>query len=68
MAKLTVSKKVAKALDNQISRIFYAHCEGITIPVLDIPKIFAAGRAAAAAGTDLTAAVLAAVETVRVKA
>lgn len=61
-----MTKREAKTLDKQIERIYYANCAGVQINVLDISKIFAAGRAAAAAGTDIEAAVLNAVATLRV--
>lgn len=66
MARKLSPKAAAKALDKEIERIYYATCSGITIPLMDIPKIFAAGRAAAAAGTSLEAAVVATVDVLRV--
>lgn len=58
--------KAEKALDTQIERIYYANCSGIQINMLDIPKVFAAGRAAALAGTDITAAIVTTVAAIRV--
>jgi hypothetical protein len=66
MARTLSPNAAAKRLDKEIERIFYATCSGITIPVLDIPKIFVAGRAAAAAGTSIEAAVVGAVAVYRV--
>ena len=60
-----MTKRQTKALDKQIERIFYANCTGIQIDIMDIGKIFAAGRAAAAANGDIQAAVLASVATLR---
>ena len=61
-----LTSRQARKLDRQIEQIFYATSSGVQIPMLDIPKIFAAGRAAAAAGTDIQTAVVAAVAAVRV--
>lgn len=58
--------KAEQALDKQIERIFYTRCAGVQLNVLDIGKVFAAGRAAAATGADLEAAVIAAVAALRV--
>ena len=58
--------KAGKALDKEIEQIYYAHCSGIQINIFDIAKVFAAGRAAAAAGTDMTEAILSTVQAVRV--
>lgn len=61
-----MTKRQANKLDKQIEQIFYAHCSGIQINVLDIGKVFAAGRAAAAAGESIEAAVIARVAQLRV--
>jgi hypothetical protein len=55
-----------KALDKQIEQIFYATSSGVQIPILSIGKIFAAGRAAAVAGTSIEAAVVTSVAALRV--
>jgi hypothetical protein len=52
-------------LDATIERLYYARCGGIQINLMDIPKVFAAGRAAAARGEDIEAALVAYVETIR---
>jgi hypothetical protein len=65
MAGATKAARAAKALDREIERIYYANCANVEISVFDIGKIFAAGRNAAAAGTDITAAVLGTVAAVR---
>ena len=57
--------KADKALDRQIDAIFRANCSGIQIDMMDISKIFAAGKAAAAAGADIQAAVLSTVAALR---
>jgi hypothetical protein len=59
-------KQESKALDARISAAYHANCSGIPIPLMDIPKVFAAGRKAAAEGRDITAAVVACVEAIRV--
>ena len=58
--------RAAKALDTRIETAFYAHCSGVQLNILDIPKVFAAGRAADAAGLDVDAAVITAVDLLRV--
>lgn len=60
MSKPLTAKRAAKLLDAQIDAAYNANCKNMTINLMDIPKIFAAGRAAAAAGADVTAAVVAA--------
>ena len=35
-----------KQIDSLISSIYYPNCSGIQIDILDIPKVFAVGRAA----------------------
>jgi hypothetical protein len=62
----TMTKRQIKALDTQIERIFYANCSGIQLNVLDIGKVFAAGRAAADKGESIEAAVLTSVAALRV--
>lgn len=57
--------KADKALDKEISAIFYRTSSGVQIRVLDIHQIFAAGKAAAAAGDSIEAAVVAAVTRLR---
>ena len=52
-------------LDAEIESIYYANCSGIQISVLDIGKVFDAGRKAAAEGKDLKEAIVAFVETIR---
>ncbi len=42
-----------------IEKIWYARFNGVAINILDIGKVFAAGREAAAAGLDIEAAVIA---------
>lgn len=46
------NKKVAKMIDASVEEIYRRTCSGVTIDIFDIPKVFAAGRAA----YDLTAA------------
>lgn len=57
MAKTT---KATKQLDRFIETTFYRHFTGVEIRLLDITKIYAAGRKAGAEGGDIEAAVLAA--------
>lgn len=57
--------KQAKLIDAEISRAFYKNFSGVQINVMDIGKIFDAGRLAAASGAEIEAAVIAATEAVR---
>ena len=58
------SQRKLNQIDNDITAIFTRKCSGVQIPVLRIQDIFRAGRAAALAGQDVEAAVLAAVATI----
>jgi hypothetical protein len=55
------SKRTLNKIDKQIEAFYYRHGQNIEIRILDISKIYALGRAAAAAGTDIEAAVIAAI-------
>ena len=55
------SKRQLAQIDRQIEQLYYRHCAGIQINVMDIGKVFAAGRAAHAAGQDIAAAIIATV-------
>jgi hypothetical protein len=67
--KTTTGDRAARrqlaALDAQIERIYYRIAQGVQSNVMDIGKVFAAGRQAAAAGGDLEAAVAASVAQLR---
>lgn len=52
-------------LDKTIEAAYYRRCSGVQISLLDIPRVFAEGKRAAAAGEDIEAAIVAFVETVR---
>lgn len=57
-----------KRINKRIEALYYASCSGVTIPLYDIPKVFAAGRVAVEAGGNdaaVTAAIVAFVETIR---
>lgn len=53
--------KAEKQIDQQVDAAFYKHGDRVGIPIMDLSKIIAAGKAAAAAGEDIDAAVKAAV-------
>jgi hypothetical protein len=56
----------AKKLDKEIGRIYHANCSGIQIPMMDIPKVFAAGRRAYVEGRDMKDAIVSYVDSIRV--
>lgn len=58
--------KVDKQIDKKIEAIYYRRCSGIAIPMMSIGDIFRAGREAFINGQDMEAAIVAAVEKVRV--
>ena len=61
--------KAEKAIDTRIERAYYRTCSGVQIPMMSIPGIFRAVRAAMTATTtdaDLDVMVKATVDTVRV--
>ena len=63
-----MTKKQKKAIDRRVEKAFYDTCSGVQISVLDIGKVFDAGRVAVADGADddaLRAAVVEFVNTVR---
>jgi hypothetical protein len=62
------SKRVLNQIDRKIEAIYYKHCQGVTINVMDIGKVFEAGRLAALAGLSdeaIISAVLAKVAELR---
>lgn len=60
-----ITKRKRNQIDKQIEATFYRTCGGVQLNVLDIGKVFAAGRTAAESGGDIEAAVLAAVAVLR---
>lgn len=67
MARTPSLKQLEKLTDKRIEKLYYAACNGVTIPMMSIPAIFAAGRVAVAAGLDdagVTAAIVAKVKEV----
>jgi hypothetical protein len=64
----TMAKKKSKAdeaLDKEISHVYAQACSGIQISIWDISKVFDVARKARAEGKDMTAAIVAFVETIR---
>lgn len=59
------TKRQTAIMDAQIERAYYRLAQGVQISVLDIGKVFAAGRAALATGADLDAAITAVVAILR---
>lgn len=65
---MTRSEKIAaNKARKQVDAAFSRNCKGVQIPILEISGIFKAGQAALAAGTDLDAAVKAAIAAVALK-
>jgi hypothetical protein len=66
---MTRAEKIKRNRDDKlIEQAYYATCSGIQIDILDIPKVFEAGRAELARGTGYDAlklAVRAYVDTIR---
>lgn len=48
-------------LDREIEAIYCRHGEGVQVNILDISKIFAAGRTAHESGSDVETAIVAAI-------
>jgi hypothetical protein len=47
-------KRASLAADRWIERLYYQHCSGVQINVLDISKVFRVGTAAIAANPQIT--------------
>lgn len=60
-----MTKIAAKKLDQEIERIFRSHCAGIAINIMDLGKVYAAGRKAHAEGSDMIQAVVSVVHSLR---
>lgn len=63
-----MATKADKAIDRRVEAAYYATCSGVQIDVMDISKVFAAGRQAIANGADdeaLRSAIVAFVQTIR---
>jgi len=63
-----VTKRQQKQIDKRIERAYYATCSGVQINIMDIGKVFDAGRKALAEGADeagLKTAIVEFVETIR---
>ncbi len=63
-AKKTAWQKLTAKEKNDVERRIDGAIRGWSIPVLDIPEVYAAGEAAGAAGEDVTAAVYAVLDRV----
>lgn len=59
-------KPTAKQIDKQVEASFYRVASGVQINVMDIGKVFSAGRAALAEGRDLDTAIREIVAVLRV--
>lgn len=59
------SKRQLAQIDREIERIYYRVGRGVQINVMDIGKVFDAGRTAALSGGDVEQAIVAAVNALR---
>lgn len=59
------TKRQLAAIDKEIERIYYRIACGVQINMLDIPKIFFAGRDAELLGQDMEAAIAAKIAELR---
>lgn len=69
MARTPTQKQQKKINDKRIETAYGLHCSGISIRMLDIPKVSKVGQASIDSGADdaaLGAAIRAFVETIRV--
>lgn len=57
----TRTPRGSNALDTAIERLYYQHAQGKQINILDISKIYAAGRTAAQNGADVEQTIIAAI-------
>jgi len=63
-----MKKPSLKAIDKRIEQIYYKTCSGVQIDVMDIGRVFAVGRQAAAEGASdetLASALVAFVNSIR---
>lgn len=63
-----MTKAQQKKVDARITKAYTSSCNGIEIPMLEIPRIFKVGRDAVAAGADdeaLKAKIVEFVQTIR---
>jgi hypothetical protein len=59
------SKAAERQVENRIAEVYRRTCSGVQVNIMDVSKIYAAGRAALAAGQDLDTAIPAFVQTIR---
>jgi hypothetical protein len=59
-------KQRAKALDDEIARLFHANFSGVQIPIMSLTKIYQAARLAAGRGENMLEAMAAVVNSVKV--
>lgn len=58
-------KREIKKIEKRIEQAYYATCRGIQIDIMDIGKVFDAGKKAISEGRDLETAIREFVETIR---
>lgn len=63
--KRGASPRAEAYIDKMVDKVYRENCSGIQINMMDIPKVFAAGREALAEGRDLKTAIIEFVETIR---
>lgn len=65
---MKTTKQLNVQLDKLIEAAYYRNAQGVQINIMDINKVFTAGRAAHAAGTDVEQAVVDAIAQLTVPA
>jgi O-acetylhomoserine/O-acetylserine sulfhydrylase-like pyridoxal-dependent enzyme len=61
--KQPTAKQLAKQIDDQITAIYCRRFQNVEINIMDIGKVYAAGRQAVAEGRDIETAIVARVAT-----
>ena len=54
-----------RELDREIENIFADACNGVQIPLMDIPKVFAVGKRAKLEGRDVRQAIVELIATIK---
>jgi len=66
LKKYPIEEAPKSKLDDEINTLYKKHGNGVQVGVMDLSKIFKAGKDAAAAGTSVEDAIIAAIAKYRV--